>query len=256
MTSDFYEGLKRSTFDTVQKTISNIKENRVVQVKVDSKAATRQSIILNIRTAGIDFKTRSNWDAKEARSSDGPDWDYHGIALHHAGNSFSCSANGVDQIRKAEKTDIDKFGHVSYHYAIDCEGTIFEALDIREKGAHISRGNTGVIGIVLLSDLTERGETYTQGYSKKTFFSRLKGIKDWGPDQVYFNHDTPSSAQVNALEMLVVTLSLFFPIKMIGGHREYQKLSNGAGRACPGNYGMELVYRLRSLTKKSSPYNT
>lgn len=40
-------------------------------------------------------------------------------------------------MRQAEETDIKSFKHLSYHYAIDCTGVIYEALDIREKGAHL-----------------------------------------------------------------------------------------------------------------------
>lgn len=42
------------------------------------------------------------------------------------------------------------------HYAVGCDGEIFEGQDIRNKGAHISFGNTSIIGIVLMSDLDEQ----------------------------------------------------------------------------------------------------
>lgn len=51
-------------------------------------------------------------------------------------------------MRQAEETDIKSFNHLSYHYAIDCTGVVYEALDIREKGAHLKGANTGKIGIV------------------------------------------------------------------------------------------------------------
>jgi hypothetical protein len=39
----------------------------------------------------------------------------------------------------------------------------------------------------------------------------------------------------------------------LGGHREYQVLTNGKGRACPGNLGMEIVMSLRSKLGLSAP---
>lgn len=48
-------------------------------------------------------------------------------------------------------------------------------------------------------------------------------------------------------------LRSFFPVTMLGGHREYQKLSTGDGRACPGAYGMILVDMLRREYKLGEP---
>ena len=66
-------------------------------------------------------------------------------------------------MRQAEAIDIKSFGQVSYHYAVDCQGIIYEALDIRKKGSHIEGGNTGVIGIVFLADFSVRGEAGRYG---------------------------------------------------------------------------------------------
>ena len=251
MNNDIMEGLRQSTFNTIGITAPNI--DNIIKVAVDSRAATRQAIILSLREKGVTFKTRSDWKAKPSVKSDGPDWDYHGIALHHAGNSYSCSADGADLIRKAEISDIELYKHLSYHYAISCDGTIYEALDIREKGAHIMKGNTGVIGIVLLEDLTERGEAYAQEYSNKTAWEKIKGLAQWGPDELFISNDTPPAIQIESLKLLTQSLINFFPIREIGGHREYQKIANGSGRACPGKYGMELVLMLRDTFKLRGP---
>lgn len=231
----------------------NIDGQRTVAVKVDHKAATRQAIILRLRREGFIFETRSDWKALPGKSSDGPDWDYHGIALHHAGNSFSCDADGAAQIRKAEQIDIKSFGHISYHYAIACDGTIYEALDIREKGAHIAFGNTGGIGIVMLADLSVHGEAYKEEYASKSRWGKIKGALNWVPDQLDTATDEPSQAQIKALFALVKVLRSFFPITMVGGHREHQKLSTGEGRDCPGAYGMILVNMLRREYLLSEP---
>jgi hypothetical protein len=101
---------------------------------------------------------RKQWQALNPAKLPENDWNYHSIAIHHAGNSFSCGAHGVDSLRQAEKIDMNSFGQMSYHYAIDCKGVIYEALDIRDKGKHVANANTGVIGLVFLADLSIRGE--------------------------------------------------------------------------------------------------
>lgn len=246
--------LKTGTFDTwaslAPKQGAGVK---TVEIKVDHKAATRQAIILALRRDGFNFKTRSDWKAQAAVKADGPDWDYKGIALHHAGNSFSCEADGATQLRRAEQIDLKSFGHISYHYAIACDGTIHEALDIREKGAHIASGNTGVIGIVMLADLSIQGEAYKEEYANKSFFGKLKGAFNWIPDQLDTANDEPPEVQLKALFALVKVLRGFFPVTTLGGHREYQKLSTGDGRACPGAYGMILVDRLRKQYTLEEP---
>lgn len=126
-----------------------------------------------------------------------------------------------------------------------CDGSIYEALDIREKGAHIGAGNTGVVGIVLLADLSIHGEAYQREYGKKSVIKRIAGIGEWVPDQFDTTTDEPPEQQLNALSALVKVLCRFFPITKLGGHHEYQALATGEGRACPGAYGMILVKALR-----------
>lgn len=202
---------------------------------------------------GFTVKTRPEWHATTPSSAVASDWNYHGIALHHAGNSFSCDADSAAQLHKAESIDFGKFGRLSYHYAIACDGTVYEALDIRQKGAHIASGNTGVVGIVMLADLSVRGESYREEYAKKSFFGKLRGTLDWVPDQLDVNHDEPPEKQIEALYALVRALRQNFPITALGGHREFQKLATGEGRACPGAYGMILVDMLRRDLKLAAP---
>ena len=106
---------------------------------------------------------------------------------------------------------------------------------------------------MLLEDLSERGEAYTEEYSNKSIWTQLKKVSKWMPDQTFIGHDEPPVIQVEALKNLVQSLIDYFPIENIGGHREYQMISNGEGRACPGKFGMQLVYMLRSTFKKSGP---
>jgi N-acetyl-anhydromuramyl-L-alanine amidase AmpD len=248
------DDLKTGTFDTwaviEAKRAAAVK---TVQVKVDHQAATRQAIIVSLRREGYTVETRAQWKAKEPPGSPKRDWDYHGIAIHHAGNSFSCEADSAEQLRKAERIDFEKFGHLSYHYAIGCDGLIYEALDIRNKGAHIAVGNTGVIGIVMLADLSVHGEAYKEEYQEKSLLGKVRGVFDWAPDKVDVVTDEPPEVQIKALFALVKTLRTYFPIATLGGHREYQRLATHEGRACPGAYGMILVNMLRNDLKLEGP---
>jgi hypothetical protein len=231
---------------------------KTVPVKVDHKAATRQAIIVEVRRQKFEFKTRSDWKAKEPAKSPSPDWDYKAIAIHHAGNSYSCSADGAAELRRAETTDISSFGHLSYHYAIDCQGVIYEALDIRFRGAHIEGGNTGVIGIVFLADLSVRGEAEKFGPGALNVANKrgvIAGVKEWvgeQKDKVAVVHDEPTERQLEAASILVKTLLQFFDIKTLGGHREFAK-THGTSRACPGTYGMIIADTMRREFSLAAP---
>jgi N-acetylmuramoyl-L-alanine amidase len=250
--------LKTGTFDTWVLIEQRKAANAVVVVKVDDKAATRQAIIAAIRRKKVEFKTRSDWKAKEPATSPTADWDYTAIAFHHAGNSYSCAADGIAELRKAETTDISFFGHLSYHYAIDCQGVVYEALDIRFKGAHIEGGNTGVIGVVFLADLSVRGEAGKYGPGAWNIMQKRgirAGTKEWfgeQSDKVAVAHDEPTEKQLEAASTLVKSLLHFFDIKTLGGHREFAK-SHGTSRACPGVYGMIIAEQMRSDFKLAAP---
>lgn len=253
------DGLKRGMFDTwgviEAKRADAVK---TVQVKVDHKAATRQAIIVALRRENVEFKTRSDWNAKEPATSPHADWDYKSIAIHHAGNSYSCAADGADELRRAEATDISAFGHLSYHYAIDCKGVIYEALDIRYRGAHIEGGNSGIIGIVFLADLSVRGEAEQYGpgaWNVTKTRGVVAGIKEWfgvQKDKVAVVHDEPTEQQLETISKLVRTLLEFFDIKTLGGHREFAK-THGTSRACPGAYGMIIAEQMRHEFGLSAP---
>ncbi|MES2743536.1 MAG: peptidoglycan recognition family protein [Pseudomonadota bacterium] len=251
--------LKISTFDTwAQIEVRSAAEVKTVEVKVDDKAATRQAIIVALRRARCEVRTRSEWKAKESATGLAQDWDYQSIAIHHAGNSFRCAADGVEELRRAEEIDTATFGHLSYHYAIDCQGIIYEALDIRYKGAHIERGNTGVIGIVFLADFSVRGEAMKFGPGVWSVMKQRgikSGVMEWlgiQNDKIAVGNDDPTEKQLEAIDALVSILSRFFSIKFLGGHREFAK-ARGTSRACPGTYGMIIAEQLRKKFALSLP---
>ncbi|AYR23200.1 peptidoglycan recognition protein family protein [Herbaspirillum rubrisubalbicans] len=251
MSNTNHDDLKKGPFDTWATTEARRgAEIKTVHVKVNSKAATRQAIIADIRRKKFDFRTHSDWKAKEPAKNPGADWDYKAIAIHHAGNSYNCAADGLTELRRAETTDIKSFGNLSYHYAIDCQGVIYEALDIRFLGAHIEGGNSGVIGIVFLNDLSVRGEAAKHGpgawsVMKKRGFRA--GVAEWigeQKDKLDVTQDDPTENQLDAAAALITTLLQFFEIKILGGHREFAK-THGSNRPCPGVYGMIVVEMMR-----------
>lgn len=135
-------------------------KQETLSISVNDRAATRQAIINRVRQAGMNFIERSNWAAHKNRSARmTSDWNYRKIAIHHAGRSFSCGP-GALQLQEQEIQDLQMgkavapSDDIGYHYALDCYGNIFEGRDIRFKGENVHNYNTGVIGIVLLENLT------------------------------------------------------------------------------------------------------
>ncbi|HBA1400884.1 TPA: N-acetylmuramoyl-L-alanine amidase [Citrobacter koseri] len=242
MENDYYKVTKDLIHTGLDAISKSIKE-------CEKKARVRESIFSDLQEAGIAVRKRSDWKAKKAPGTDGEDWNYLAIVIHHAGNSYSCDNDGEVKMRQAEETDIKSFNHLSYHYAIDCTGIIYEALDIREKGAHLKGANTGKIGIVFLSDFSLPGEASQYGPSRWGSLSEFAGqVKDSWDSSV----DIPTTNQKKSIDVLVKTLIKFFPITQLGGHREFASL-NDLGRACPGTYGLQIAADLRTKFKLMAP---
>ncbi|EKY3196647.1 peptidoglycan recognition protein family protein [Cronobacter turicensis] len=234
MSSD--NDLKNNNFNSELTVVSvsqlDKKDYKITPVQLDNRAAVRQAIISGLRKSGCVFKTRSAWKANDSQKVS-PDWNYTKIAIHNAGNSYSCSDLNGDKIKKIEEEHMGKFNQFGYHYAVGCDGEIFEGQDIRNKGAHISFGNTSIIGIVLMSDLDEQW---------------------WDSD------DKVTSLQEKAVKKIISTLLNYFNITELGGHKEHQvfyrnpkKPNEVIERSCPGNLGMEFVKKLREEFKLGKP---
>lgn len=135
---------------------------------------------------------------------------------------------------------------------------IYEALDIRFRGAHVEGGNTGVIGIVFLADLSVRGEAEQYGPGAWNVTKKrgvIAGVKEWlgeQKDKLAVGYDEPTEKQLAAASALVKTLLQFFDIKTLGGHREFAK-THGTSRACPGVYGMIIAEQMRRDFKLTTP---
>jgi hypothetical protein len=173
------------------------------------------------------------------------DWNYSKLALHHAGRSFSCggAAHQLQDIQTLQMGRThDPSDDIGYHYAVDCFGSIYEGRDIRFKGENVHHYNTGVIGIVLLENLTSAEEG---GDSVSLARRAMQAIG--------FN-ETPKvpDVQNRSIARFISILQEFFHIHTLGGHREFPgQLSEG--KICPGNVGMALVKELRKSSGLAAP---
>ncbi len=212
-----------------------------VLITVNDRAATRDALIRKVRQLGHQFVERSGWGALKGENGMPSDWDYTMIALHHAGRSYSCGG-GAEQMFETQEEQLKKFDDFSYHYGIDCQGVVYEGRDIRLKGENVSKYNTGVIGIVLLNNLTtaEEGED-------------VIALGREGLEYIGINTTNAIPAlQIDAVLNLITALKSVFVIKRFGGHREFPNQA-AEGKICPGNIGMELVKIIRIKTQLLAP---
>ncbi|MDX1605387.1 MAG: N-acetylmuramoyl-L-alanine amidase [Candidatus Competibacterales bacterium] len=140
------------------------------------------------------------------------DWNYDCVAVHHSGNW------GYKDPKDIENLHMNKNGYddVGYHYLIHPNGTIYEGREIVYKGSHVRLKNTGKIGILMMGDYDHQ-------------------LLDW-------NDDTLSQKHLLKLKELIKTLKKHFPLKKLGGHKEY--LPN-SGYTCPGGELMKVMGQLR-----------
>ncbi|SDB94198.1 peptidoglycan recognition protein family protein [Acinetobacter boissieri] len=242
--------MKDSRFTTTVRASSG--QCEPTEVQVDDRAATRSAILNFIKKQQVHVVESSEWGAKPPQKVN-KEWMYKSIALHHAGNSFACNTDARELLKKVEEIDRKTFHQLTYHYAIACDGTVYELLDIRWKGSHIDNGNTKVIGIVMLEDLSHSGEAYVQEYKNKSFRQKIRNLKGLIFDQFDTSYDTVSQPQEKALTALLSALTKYFAIDILGGHREFQVLANKEGRACPGAEGMKLVKNMRKTFSFVAP---
>ena len=201
-----------STFTTVAKA-QEVKPGQPanpIAISVNDRAATREAIIRHLYKNGCEFVERSSWGAHNVKGEMGHDWDYSMIALHHAGRSVGCGA-GAGQMRAIQSAHQVKFDDIGYHYGIDCMGKVFEGRDIRFKGSSVNNYNTGVIGIVLLGNLT----TAEEGNDIVAFARQALEMFNGNIDQ-----EIPA-IQIDALQTLIQALARIgvFRVTTLVAHR-------------------------------------
>lgn len=213
-------------------------------VTVNDRAGTRQAIIEAIQKRSAEFIERSGWSAlKTVPSKTENDWHYRKIAIHHVGRNSSCGL-GRQQMQEIQKMHLSKtWGDIGYHYGIDCNGSIFEGTDIRNKGTNLEMFNTSVIGIVLLANLAEPSDNLDGA-------GLLMGAKK------FLGLSAPTVAtdsQKSSLKNLIESLRQFFQIGELGGHCEFPRQNSNSSKICPGFNGLKLVEELRTWSKLAYP---
>jgi len=176
--------------------------------------------------------SRKDWGARAPDLSKGyekitapPKFYYTSITLHHAGNKYN-----YPTVNTAQEVDMDKgWADISYHFAIDRNGVIYQGRPLEIKGAHILNNNTGRIGIVLLVDL-DRTDSGLSAIGKAA--------------ELFLGDGATTNEMEDSLVALIQYLRQEYHVQYLDGHKEVLDERN-----CPGDEGMDLVNRLRSTFK-------
>jgi len=187
--------------------------------------------------SSLSITERAEWGAKppvlddpkrEYKAYSGPLEDVlDSIVVHHAGNEGHKTMMEVQNYHLSKK---DPSADIDYHFGINLAGEVFEGRPINIVGAHVSGGNTGKIGIVLLADLDPEN----------------KGMRWYQVDR----SNDPLTPQMEAsLVRLIHYLKGKYPkVQLLGGHSEFDKR-----RFCPGKTAMDKMNAWRSDTNLAPP---
>ncbi len=102
-----------------------------------------------------------------------------------------------------------RWADIGYHFGIDGKGAVYEGRDIRVRGANVAGYNTGTLGIVLMGN---------------------------------FEVETPSRAQIVALQRLLYWLKQAYRLTHLAAHYEFNPTT-----VCPGRH----MYPYLSLLAES-----
>lgn len=111
-------------------------------------------------------------------------------------------AVSVDTIRKWHMEDRG-FNDIGYHFVVGLDGAVWRGRPVSQVGAHVYGHNKTSIGICYVGGVTNDGRLAPK--------------------------DTRTPEQKAALQGLLTSLSLEYPIKRILGHRDFA----GVAKACP-----------------------
>jgi hypothetical protein len=119
---------------------------------------------------------------------------YKTVAIHHSYPILRDT--GTMRDIQDLHLDQDNWADIAYHFGIDGKGNIYTGRDIHARGASVAGFNTGTIGVVLFGD---------------------------------FQIETPSPAQLVAVQSLVNWLKATYSITHLAGHYEFNPIT-----VCPG----------------------
>lgn len=135
------------------------------------------------------------------------------ITVHHDGSSpffaldAAASEARLESIRRGHRGQ--DWGDIGYHFAVDRAGRVYQCRPLTWQGAHVKDFNEGNIGVVNLGN---------------------------------FDQQTPSEAQVQGLQRVVITLQRRYrvPVSRVRTHQEW------APTACPGRSMQQYMNSLRA----------
>jgi len=147
------------------------------------------------------------------------------MTVHHTTDTGAAAFSTAVDVRAKQTGPPQNFADVGYHYVIDTNGAIYEGRPLGIEGQHVELFNAANLGIVVAGD----------------FESRPANL---------FSPDTPTTAQLSALDDLVDVLAARFGIRSVWTHLE-RKLQSGAGATeCPG---AELIPHVVTVLRPAFP---
>ena len=176
------------------------------------------------------IRSRESWGARSPITGPDRSYDkisgslseyYNTIVVHHSGNGSSYPT--MNDVQNKHMDGSSKKADIGYHFGIDKDGKIYEGRPIDIKGAHVSKANTGKIGIVLLGDFD----------TKDSGLNILEQLLEMSDDKL-------TSKMQNSLSHLIGFLMKKYDIKKVGTHKEVN-----CERNCAGDKGQEATERAK-----------
>jgi hypothetical protein len=197
-------------------------------LKPSLKAVYDSSLSITERTAWGAKPPILNDPKREYKAYTGPLEDVlDSIVVHHAGNEGHKTMTDVQNYHLNKK---DPSADIDYHFGINLAGEVFEGRPIGVVGAHVSGGNTGKIGIVLLADLDPQN----------------KGMS-WYEIDMSEDPLTPKM-EASLLRLIHFLIGKYPKVRLLGGHSEFD-----SRRFCPGKTAMDKMNAWRSDTNLAPP---
>ncbi len=177
-------------------------------LEVDNLDAPQEdTAALACGAGGPAIVSRAQWGARSARSTRARHTPNR-ITIHH---TVQGDISGPAAARAVQNSHIDGNGwaDIGYHFLVDRDGAVYEGNPVGRVGAHVSRKNTGNIGIAMIGSFHQ--ETLGQ---------------------------TQKRAVADLVHHLATTYSIPIDRARVKGHKEH------LATVCPGNVDLDELVRL------------
>lgn len=120
---------------------------------------------------------------------------YRTVIVHH---SVEYEQDDLTTVREIQNLHMDdrKWADIAYHFIVGKNGVVYEGRDLKARGTHVERYNTGSAGVVFLGD---------------------------------FRFEQPTPEQLNEGRLLINWLVLRLELTHLAGHYEFNDIT-----VCPG----------------------